>query len=109
MRQFVFGAAIAAVVGIPPTAINALTMQGIPNCADWLQLRSSGRAVEATAWLLGFLSGVSLGTGKEFWDVPTKAIAPNQAYLWMDNYCQGNPLSNTGEGATALFRQVTGY
>jgi hypothetical protein len=91
----------------PPTALNALTMQGIPNCAAWLQIRSSGRAVEATSWLLGFLSGISLGTGREFWDIPNKTLAPEQAYLWMDNFCQANPLKSVLDGAYQLFNEVT--
>jgi hypothetical protein len=73
---------------------------GVVKCGDWVQERNN-RSVAATAyefWLLGYLSGISVVTGKKFLNGTNAASIE----LWMDNYCRNNPLESIGVGGDAL-------
>ena len=79
---------------------------GIPDCGEWV--RNSRERPADRAWLLGYVSGISFMHeifGKT--DDPLgKLSSANQVYVWMDNYCQKNPLKNVADGAEALFVEL---
>ena len=80
-------------------------VRGDPDCAMWVKPESSARELENRAWLIGFLSGVNMGSSiassstvgqrtAEF----SFDISNEQIFLWMDKYCRTNPLSSAMYG-----------
>jgi hypothetical protein len=66
-------------------------LAGGPSCGQWINERdATGKKPGEwnSAWLLGYLSGLAAGMGKDI----LKEIESLSIYLWMDNYCRANPL-----------------
>jgi len=84
-------------------------IRGYPNCAEWLKPNGSLKELANKYWLTGYLSGINLGL---FLDERRKPVdyyssaSPDQIFLWMDNYCRANPLSNVFEGDANLFSEL---
>ncbi len=57
-------------------------------------------------WLAGYLSGLNAAIGSGGSDPLSQLGSFDQAALWMNNYCQANPLSNTQEGGNKLYREL---
>lgn len=82
---------------------NAAYIRGMTSCGKWtsdkqdMTIRHGQRM-----WLLGYLSGVS--------DIVDTDVLKNtdveSIALWMDNYCQTNPLKDTSDGAAKLFKEL---
>lgn len=85
-----------------------VTSFGNSDCGEWINKSNDYRK----AWLLGYLSGANA----MFEAVRDKRKAvPNplgslrsaeQAYLWMNTYCQKNPLSSVADGADILIVEL---
>jgi hypothetical protein len=75
------------------------------DCGQWLK-DPKQRTVDG-AWLLGFMSGISIMYGNKTSDPLAKVNSAQQIYAWMDNYCQKNPLSDVGTGGLDLFIELT--
>lgn len=83
------------------------TTFGSPDCGQWVAEKASHRR----GWLMGYLSGMNVihnatnGTPRN----PLAALSsPDQAYLWMDNWCKANPLKQVSEGGMELFVELMG-
>ena len=78
-------------------------------CGKWIEARESkGAAAHVVEnWADGYLSGLAIGTGIEFWRKGGNRLDKESAYLWIDNYCRANPLKTTAEASSALFREHT--
>ena len=84
-----------------PTMATQATIFGAPNCGQWVKSPSTSDK----AWLLGFMSGLSLYTdGKDDW--LDKIASAEQIYLWMDSYCRANPLKKLNHGGLELAREL---
>jgi hypothetical protein len=86
-------------------------LRGTVSCAQWTWERGRQTALYERAWLLGYLSAVSVKAGKEFWG-PGKGAEPDRleneaTYQWMDMYCRANPLKDVDDGAEVLFVERT--
>lgn len=88
-----------------PTYSNS--QQGLANfgsvdCGLWLKDNDRMKSLYKS-WLLGFLTGMNLSDTKvvkaNFLD---KLSSTSQAYVFVDNYCQQNPLKNTIDAAMVL-------
>ena len=82
-----------------------VTIFGRPDCGVWL---SKQRETDK-AWLLGYVSGISLsemGGLSGARDPFGKISSVEQIYIWMNNYCQKNPLKNVGDGAFSLYLEL---
>lgn len=81
-----------------------VAMREVPSCATWAEARSedSVLAVVWEAYLLGTMNGIALATDKDFWKVGG-GITNDQAYFWMDRYCDNNPLKDVADGAITLW------
>lgn len=87
--------------GVVITA-SAVTIRGVQSCGDWVQERNSNNFGGDQIWLVGYMSGIARGTGKDFLigtDNPS-------IFLWMDNYCRQNPLKNMADGGDDLFQEL---
>lgn len=78
--------------------------RGAPSCGEWVAHRekSDTLALGNGYWLLGYLSGIAVGTGKEFLS-GTDNSAIN---AWMDKYCQAYPLKDLTSGGSALAAEL---
>ena len=83
----------------------AIATLATADCGEWVLMKDpSGKPTrEFRYWLLGYLSGAAVETGKDILRTTSSASIE----LWMDNYCKANPLKTVGEGATTLFYELT--
>lgn len=77
------------------------------DCGDWVKARKENRANILEAHLIGFLDGMASGRMIEIWEARGVKMSKKQAYLWMDKYCQSNPLSYVPTGAVELANERT--
>jgi hypothetical protein len=77
---------------------NSKSTWGSPDCAQWFK-----KDLHKKTWLLGFLTGMNMHKRIDYLD---KLNSAEQAYLWMDNYCQKNPLSGVAQGGEALYIEL---
>ena len=81
---------------------------GVRDCGQWIARTDATGKRGLESWLSGYLTGVNAG----HWlnqnnDDPLKKInSVSQIYLWMDIYCQKNPLSNIGAGGIELLIEL---
>lgn len=107
--------AIALLLAVIPAAkpasaedANSLWIEvGNTDCGTWHRARQAGQATSHQGFLVGILNGMSLGRGVEFWRASGMPLTPTQVHLWMDGYCQRNPLSGVVTGATELMNEHT--
>lgn len=88
----------------------AQDVRGIPDCAAWLRPDSSARELANKSWLVGYLSGLNLGFSLDQRRKPFnyfEGVTPGQLFLWMDNYCRANPLSNVMHGTGDLYLEMS--
>lgn len=90
-----------------------VNVMGGVSCGSWIEEREKrNRGGDALGtivqerWFVGYLSGLAVGSGKEFWGAPGVSLMDNKsAYLWADNYCRTNPLKNLDDAGLVLFSQ----
>lgn len=80
-------------------------------CGNWVESRkqalgtvSDWQKLVVETGVLAFLSGWQARSNKDVF----KGTSNESIFLWMDNYCQKNPLSNTYEGAMKLQFELDG-
>ena len=96
--------AVTTLSGVSGSA-SALVIRGTRSCGNWVELEKSNGQADAGAsrsWLVGYLSGVVAGTGKDF----LKDTDNESIYLWMTNYCKKNPLNNIAVGSEDLYFEM---
>ena len=96
----VFAALLSASVGHAQTVY----VMGIPSCGRWVEDRGkdSWAHVANRGWLIGYLSGIATGTGKDF--IRGTDIA--SLVLWVDNFCKANPLKDVSDAGADLSREL---
>jgi hypothetical protein len=84
--------------------VRSVTAKGYLSCGEWKQNREvdSPSASAESIWLLGFLSGVAWSKDQN----TLKDIDRSSIDVWMDNYCQGAPLSTVANGAVILYGEL---
>lgn len=83
-------------VAMPARAVSSLTIKDA-SCASWLDARARSEQYQ-TAWLLGYLTGVSVGANVNI----LKGVKPEIIETWMDNYCSANPQLKMTDGTSDL-------
>lgn len=77
------------------------------NCGEWLKARKLKRSSPHEAHLVGLLSGMAIGRMIDIWKAPGNPMTKDQAWSWMDQYCQANPHSKVVIGAEELANERT--
>lgn len=97
--------ASSAIAAAPPADAGAEARQA-PSCGEWIVHRekSDTLALGNASWLLGYLSGIAAGSGKD----ALVGTENSSIYKWMDSYCRRNPLRNLGSGGIALAAELGG-
>lgn len=80
---------------------------GARSCGDWLKYKPTGEdkawpRMVAESWLVGYLSGIAVGVGKD----ALKGASASSLFVWMDNYCQANPLDDIDDGGNKLYFEL---
>ena len=101
-NPFIVGCLLLAssTVAVPAPADGGAESRQAPSCGEWVVHRdkSDTLALGNGSWLLGYLSGLATGSGKDY-----LAGTDNAAiYKWMDSYCRKNPLRDLSNGGNAL-------
>lgn len=86
-------------------AANSLTYMGAKSCGEWVKRRAEKGwpAIVLGHWVTGFLSGIAVGNNNDI----LKGAEGESLMLWMDNYCQDNPLDDTWDAAQQLANQLS--
>jgi hypothetical protein len=84
-----------------PTFAAPTTTFGVSDCGKWIKEPSEARK----GWVLGFLSG--LNAIEAYKNSLSKVSSGEQIFLWMDNFCKANPLSDTLNGSIYLLIELT--
>ena len=86
--------------------VQASTTFGNSDCGEWVNKSKSTPTMRS--WLIGYMSGLSvMHTLNNKNDDPLDKInSVQQIYVWMDNYCQNNPLKSVMYGGTTLFIEL---
>ena len=90
---------------IQPATSQTLTNFGVSDCGQWVADSKSNFATRA--WLLGFMSGLNSGVGRSRNDPLGKINSAEQIFLWMDNFCQKNPLKTVQDGGNSLYLELS--
>ena len=75
------------------------------SCGDWVKERKIDNSIYQMInrrWILGYLSGLAAASGKDI----LKGTGSESIFLWIDNYCQANPLKDSDNAGNALFREL---
>lgn len=86
-----------------------VTIEGATDCGQWVEARKYNQAIAFEHYVLGSLNGWSLGTNREFWVVRGMSVSRAAVFLWLDNYCQRNPLDHLNQGIRSLFIERSGW
>jgi hypothetical protein len=83
-------------VSMSAGAVTSLTIKDA-SCASWLDARVRNEQHQ-TAWLLGYLTGVSVGANVDI----LKGVRAEVIEAWMDEYCRSNPQRRVTDGTSDL-------
>ena len=83
---------------------------GGSDCGQWVSSKTDTRK----AWVLGFMSGMSMATNyfgtpadrKANGDWLDKVNSADQIFLFVDNFCQKNPLKKIESAALMLYVEL---
>lgn len=81
------------------------TIFGNHDCGQWVNSKTETRK----SWLIGFMSGMSLSThysNPSFGDWLGKANSVDQMFVFVDNFCQKNPLNKLESAAVELYLEL---
>lgn len=107
MKYFLFVAFILLIASPFHALSGEIKGAGAGSCGEWNEERKSNNYHPTMHWIQGFISAYNLYvyTGNNpngvFGNVDYKSIA-----IWMDNYCQVNPLSGPFEGTVQLIEDL---
>jgi hypothetical protein len=89
----------------------AVTVRGARPCGTWIAEKPVGdrsaankswTRIVAESWVVGFLSGYAVASNQEF----LKGVDSEGLFIWIDNYCQKNPLNHIGDASEELAQEL---
>jgi hypothetical protein len=101
MKKPILILATGLLISLHLHAVADVTIRGSVGCGTWLEAKGWPRA-GYEGWLVGYLSGQAVGTGKDI----LKGTDSASLNRWMDNYCNANPLATVGNGGVELAEQL---
>jgi hypothetical protein len=89
------------------TSANAVVTFGATSCGTWVANKSKNEAdgwasIIDHYWLMGYLGGLATYSNADV----LKDRDSNSIFLWVDNYCQINPLKNSADAGIDLFLEL---
>jgi len=98
-------AIVLATFSLLAQPVLAQTAFGNFDCGQWVTSKTEPRK----AWLLGFMTGMSVSTyysNPAHGDWLNKANSADQMFVFVDNYCQKNPLHKIESAAIELYFEL---
>ena len=102
---------VSIALGCVALSTSGSQVYGASDCGSWLGAKAepiSRRGQEL--WLVGYLSGRNVMHDRAKLK-PTDPLgrlgSTTQVFVWMDNYCQVNPLKWVVQGADDLWIEIT--
>ena len=89
-------------LGLAAPSAQAVETRGARSCGIWISDKANVQAVTNEAWLVGFLTGMAVNSGKDI----LKGTDNVSIILWVDNYCRANPLQNLTRAGDTLFEEL---
>lgn len=75
--------------------------EGATTCGSWIEARRNDNYYIKAQWMLGFVSAAGYyGEKPKFTDASAMVV-------WVDNYCQQNPLKDFDDGVKALVEELS--
>lgn len=96
---------VVAVMAFTTVHAQIITSYGRRSCGVWIAVISKTdprEMLDARGWLVGYLSGIAIERRKDI----LAGTDAESMFLWMDNYCRENPLSNTVDGGIYLAAEL---
>lgn len=86
------------------TSIDAIAIEikGIGDCGEWVADKNKNNNERNKDWLLGYMSGLASAS---FTDVLANT-SYQSIFVWMDNYCNANPLEHVSSAGITLFFEL---
>jgi hypothetical protein len=86
-----------------PLQATAFTVygSGTASCGTWVEERKRNNHQDMEAWVQGYLSAAGNYETNQLNKVDRQAFL-----VWLDNYCQNNPLKKVIDGAQALVHEI---
>ena len=98
---------ITVLLRIPLGYAGEIKGAGAGSCGEWVEDRKRGSYWGQLHWVMGFISSYNFFVYKGslpngvFGNADSNAIA-----VWLDTYCQKNPLNTPAHGAVALIEEL---
>jgi hypothetical protein len=90
-------------ISLSPPLFAEIRTFGVVDCGQWLNDKTPSRKT----WVLGYLTGVNAMHNATTDKNPLGKInSADQIYVWIDNYCQKNPLKSVDDAAANLFFEL---
>jgi len=82
------------------------SIQGAASCGNWVKFRKEGswEAIIYKAWIAGYISAFNTQTSDVYSILGSTDL--ESALLWMDKYCQENPLNDSADGMIVLTNEL---
>ena len=91
-------------LGLAATNAKAVAIKGGASCGTWVKeskVEGWPRLVNRS-WLMGYLSGLVVESNRDV----LRGTDAESLYLWVDNYCQSNPLKDIDDAGYILFQEL---
>lgn len=94
---------IVCAIGVSANSY-AGTVMGMPSCGKWVEERAkdSQQSELYKTWIYGYLSGLANQSRLNFLNSADAATIN----LWLDRYCNENPLEQLGDGGDKLAKEL---
>ncbi len=99
----------SAMIGTQVDAQSVSIKYGFYNCASWAEIRNGDyTSIAPEHWLVGYLDGLAVGSGKDIWGPSQGNITDKQVFFWMDRNCANNPFDSLPVAAFKLMTDLFG-
>jgi hypothetical protein len=102
IKKSIFLLAVTTIFIAQPV-FSQITTFGVVDCGKWITNKSEPRK----AWVLGYLTGMNTIHNVTSDTNPLgKVSSAEQIFIWIDNYCQKNPLKSIDDAGSSLFLEL---
>ena len=104
-RKTLLATVTSLCIGLTVSNAEAVATRGVPSCGTWVKETNEDQwqIVATRGWLVGFLTGLAVASDKDV----LRGTDNASWYLWVNNYCQANPLKKLDSAGYILFLELS--
>lgn len=102
MKKTILALMAVATLGGASDNASALSTMGVRSCGEWVADSKDAYALIRESWLIGYVSGLVVGTGKDF----LRGTDIESLFSWVTSYCKKNPLDDLADAGNAFGREL---